>query len=65
MKATTTQATRMGEQELNGLPEWIRITARHVEQTNYGQVILTIHQGEVIEVQKVERIRFNPSRKQA
>lgn len=38
--------------------EWLAETLRHVRQTQFGQVILTIHQGEVIEVQKTEKHRF-------
>lgn len=47
------------QQILSTLPDWMRLTARHVSETDYGQVVLTIHQGEVVEIQKTERTRFN------
>jgi hypothetical protein len=42
---------------------WLAETLRHVKETEFGQVTLTIHQGEVIEVQKTEKRRFNRTRK--
>ena len=43
--------------------DWLAETLRHVRETQFGQVMLTIHQGEVIEVQKTEKRRFARSRK--
>lgn len=40
------------------LPAWLRLTTRYVQELEYGQVILTIHQSNVIEVQKTERTRL-------
>lgn len=45
------------------LPDWLALTARYVQELDYGQVTLTIHQGEVIEVQKTERTRLAPTRR--
>lgn len=42
---------------------WLAETLRHVKEIEFGQVTLTIHQGEVIEVQKTEKRRFNRTRK--
>lgn len=43
-------------------PEWLQHVARYVKQMNYGQITLTIHQGNVVEIQRTERTRI-PSRK--
>jgi hypothetical protein len=43
--------------------DWLQETLRHVRETRFGQVTLTIHQGEVIEVQKTEKRRFARSEK--
>lgn len=43
--------------------DWLTETLRHVRDTQFGQVTLTIHQGEVIEVQKTEKRRFARTRK--
>ena len=40
------------------LPDWLKLTTRYVNELEYGQVILTIHQGNVLEVQKTERTRL-------
>ena len=40
------------------LPDWLRLTTRYVQELEYGQVTLTIHQSTVIEVQKTERTRL-------
>ena len=58
---STARANRASEYDALAslvLPEWVRVTLEHVRQTHFGQVTLTIHQGEVIEVQKTERTRF-------
>ncbi len=39
-------------------PDWLKLTKRYVDELEYGQVILTIHQSQVIEVQKTERTRL-------
>jgi len=41
----------------------MRLTQRYVDSLQYGQVTLTVHQGEVIEVQKTERTRLNTKRR--
>lgn len=38
--------------------DWLAETLRHVRETQFGQVTLTIHNGQVIEVQKTEKRRF-------
>lgn len=43
-------------------PEWMQHIARYVKQMNYGQITLTIHQGNVVEIQRTERTRL-PSNK--
>ena len=63
MNTMTKPTTLPREANPGPIPEWMQVVTRHVEQTDFGQVILTIHQGQVIEVQKVERIRFGPTRK--
>lgn len=32
--------------------------AHYVEQMDYGQITLTIHQGKVVEIQRTERTRL-------
>ncbi len=45
------------------LPDWLKLADRYVQELQYGQVVLTIHQGEVIEVQKTERTRLTPMKR--
>lgn len=39
-------------------PEWMQHIAHYVEQMDYGQITLTIHQGKVVEIQRTERTRL-------
>ncbi len=41
------------------LPEWMQHVARYVQQMDYGQITLTIHQGKVVEIQRTERTRLH------
>jgi hypothetical protein len=57
-RSVATSATADKAEGLTGEP-WLAETLRHVRETQFGQVTLTIHQGEVVEVQKTEKRRFN------
>ncbi|MEQ9823998.1 MAG: YezD family protein [Puniceicoccaceae bacterium] len=60
---TTAENTQMtGATPSQDRPEWMQHVARYVKQMNYGQITLTIHQGNVVEIQRTERTRI-PSRK--
>lgn len=54
-----TEIQTISESTLAKLPDWMRLTSSHVAATNFGQVTLTIHQGDVVEIQKTERTRFS------
>ena len=43
------------------LPTWMQHTLRCVQQMDYGQITLTIHQGKVVEIQRTERTRIQSS----
>ncbi len=64
MSTVTTPPSRHSRRDPQGdqTPDWLSLTARYVSELQYGQVILTIHQGNVIEVQKTERTRLNPGK---
>jgi len=56
---TTTSAKRTtGPKFSADCPEWMQHIARYVEQMDYGQITLTIHQGKVVEIQRTERTRL-------
>lgn len=61
MKTAHPPVALLSEAVLAQLPDWLRLTARHVEGMEFGQVVLTIHQGRVIEVQRTERTRLHPA----
>jgi hypothetical protein len=54
MKTTKDSIPQSGQAS----PEWMRLLLRYLEQMDYGQITLMVHQGEVVEVQKTERTRF-------
>ena len=37
---------------------WIVEVRRAVEQLNYGEVVVSVHQGKVVQVQKTTKVRF-------
>lgn len=39
--------------------QWIRVVRDFVKLLKYGEVHLTVHKGRVIEVRKVEKVRFD------
>jgi hypothetical protein len=42
--------------------EILRDLVRALRSLRYGSVILTMHDGHLVEIQKTEKIRMNPSR---
>lgn len=52
------QETSLSANEL----EILRDLVRALRSLRYGSVILTMHDGRLVEVQKTEKIRMNPSR---
>lgn len=41
-------------------PEWVRLVRAQVETLRFGTVQLTIHEGQVVQVEKIERVRLAP-----
>lgn len=38
---------------------WVKSVKDYVKSLNYGEVTLTVHNGHVVQVQKMEKIRFD------
>ncbi|QBG48113.1 DUF2292 domain-containing protein [Verrucomicrobia bacterium S94] len=37
---------------------WVKSVKKYVKSLDYGEVTLTVHNGQVVQVQKTEKIRF-------
>jgi hypothetical protein len=38
--------------------DWLKIVRQHIEPLNYGSVEITIHNSQVVQINKIERLRF-------
>lgn len=38
--------------------KWVKVVRSMIRALEYGEVQLTVHRGEVVEVRKLEKIRF-------
>jgi hypothetical protein len=38
--------------------DWLKIVKQHIEPLNYGSVEITIHNSQVVQINKIERLRF-------
>jgi hypothetical protein len=38
--------------------KWVKVVRGMIRELEYGEVQLTVHRGEVVEVRKMEKIRF-------
>ena len=38
--------------------DWLKIVRQHIEPLNYGSVEITIHNSHVVQINKIERLRF-------
>jgi hypothetical protein len=41
------------------LPEWLELVRRHVESLNYGVVEIAVHDSQVTQIEKTERVRLD------
>lgn len=42
--------------------EWLEVVRRHVGSLSFGLVQITVHDGGVVQIERTERIRFEPPR---
>lgn len=61
-RSTLSPAAEKRTTEESAPVDWLELTKRYVAELDYGQIVLTIHQGSVIEVQKTERTRLSTLR---
>jgi hypothetical protein len=45
-------------EELSG-PKWLRVVREHVQSLRFGTVIVTIHEGRVVQVERTEKLRLD------
>jgi len=41
------------------LPEWLELVRRQVESLHFGTVEIVVHDSQVIQIEKIERIRLD------
>ena len=56
----TTQAPQSMSQANTAPPPWLEALQAALHGLKFGQVVLTVHQGEVIQVDRTERLRLPP-----
>jgi hypothetical protein len=39
--------------------QWVRLVREYVKEIQFGEVHLTVHKGRVVEVRKMEKVRFD------
>jgi hypothetical protein len=37
---------------------WAAVVRRHIQNLRYGEVILTVHDGRVVQIERSEKVRF-------
>lgn len=43
--------------------KWVKVVRNMIRDLDFGEVQLSVHRGEVVEVRKLEKIRFEPGPK--
>ena len=41
---------------------WLRVVKEHVEAISFGSVEITVHDSKVVQVQRTEKLRLDPTR---
>jgi hypothetical protein len=60
MNDTPHQTTSTPSPESNRT--WLQVVTEKVASLRYGVVQVTVHDGKVVQIEKTERTRFDPSR---
>ncbi len=47
----------------SGAPDWLEVVRRQVESLRYGIVQITVHANQVVQIERTERLRFEPGDK--
>jgi hypothetical protein len=50
-----------GQKEGESQPEWMEAARRHVRATQFGAVVITIHDSRATQIEKLDRTRFESS----
>ena len=59
MSAIDIKSAGVGEEKL----EWLEVVQRHVHSLRYGVVQIVVHDGQVTQIEKTERVRLDKPRK--
>ena len=47
-----------------GLPEWLHVVRTQVESIKFGTVQITIHESNVVQIERVEKTRLDRQKRQ-
>ena len=53
--------TTLSEPSRVELPRWLDLVSEQVSELRFGIVQLTVHEGQVVQVERTERIRLAPN----
>lgn len=53
------QQTHSGQPDPH--PAWVQVVTEKVASLRYGVVQVTVHDGKVVQIERTERTRFDPS----
>lgn len=60
MNEQPSQETHSGRPDPH--PAWVQVVTEKVASLRYGVVQVTVHDGKVVQIERTERTRFDPSR---
>jgi hypothetical protein len=55
----TTEAEKVKVQAPAKLPAWLQLVREHVGSLKFGAVQITVHDARVVQVERVEKLRFD------
>lgn len=59
----TSQSPRSHTRSIPALPPGVSESVQHaLEGLRYGQIVIKIHEGDIVQVERVDRIRFDQER---
>jgi hypothetical protein len=53
------EADKAKSQPTDTLPVWLQLVREHVGTLKFGTVQITVHDGRVVQVERVEKLRFD------
>ncbi len=64
MNSEATTGNKRQESHLEGVPEWLVVVRTQVESLKFGTVLITVHDSNIVQIERLEKTRLDQNKQQ-